>query len=127
MRLRTQKNSEWSRASCSRNSSTSRLISSSSSRTDAFSRCFRHRHAADRKGDNLYTCSVLALDSNTGKIKWYYQFSPNDPFDYDAVAEMVLATINYNGAPIKVLMHADKNGFFYVPPALRRRRGVPVK
>ena len=45
-----------------------------------------------RPGDNLYTCSVLALDPKTGKIKWHYQFSPNDPFDYDAVAEMVLAT-----------------------------------
>jgi len=51
-------------------------------------------NAADRAGDNLYTCSVLALDSKTGKIKWYYQSSPNDPFDYDAVAEMVLATID---------------------------------
>jgi alcohol dehydrogenase (cytochrome c) len=56
-------------------------------------------NAADRSGDNLYTCSVLALDSKTGKIKWHYQFSPNDPFDYDAVAEPVLATINVNGAP----------------------------
>ena len=42
-------------------------------------------------GDNLYTCSVLALDPKTGKIEWHYQFSPNNPFDYDGVAEMVLA------------------------------------
>ena len=43
------------------------------------------------QGDNLYTCSVLALDPKTGKIKWHFQFSPNDPYDYDSVAEMVLA------------------------------------
>ena len=42
-------------------------------------------------GDNLYTCSILALDPKTGQIKWHFQFSPNDPYDYDSVAEMVLA------------------------------------
>ena len=56
-------------------------------------------NAAVRPGDNLYTCSVLALDPKTGKIKWHYQFSPNNPFDYDAVAEMVLATLNIDGKP----------------------------
>jgi alcohol dehydrogenase (cytochrome c) len=71
-------------------------------------------NAIDRKGDNLYTCSVLALDPKTGQIKWHYQFSPNDPFDYDSAGEMVLATININGTPTKVILHADKNGFFYV-------------
>ena len=71
-------------------------------------------NAAGRQGDNLYTCSVLALDPKTGKIKWHYQFSPNNPFDYDAVAEMVLATITINGKPTKVLMDANRNGFFYV-------------
>ena len=65
-------------------------------------------------GDNLYTCSVLALDPKTGKIKWHFQFSPNDPYDYDSVAEMVLATININGKPTKVVMDANRNGFFYV-------------
>ena len=44
-------------------------------------------------GDNLYTSSMLALDPKTGKIKWHYQFSPNDPFDYDAIGEPVLATL----------------------------------
>src|SRR5262249_7999143 len=43
-------------------------------------------NSAVRPGDNLYTCSVLALDPKTGKIKWHYQFSPNNPFDYDSVA-----------------------------------------
>ena len=50
-------------------------------------------NAAVRPGDNLFTCSVLALEPKTGKIKWHYQFSPNNPFDYDAVAEMVLADL----------------------------------
>jgi alcohol dehydrogenase (cytochrome c) len=57
---------------------------------------------------------VLALDPKTGKIKWHYQFTPNDPFDYDSVAEMVLATLNINGTPTKVGLDANRNGFFYV-------------
>jgi alcohol dehydrogenase (cytochrome c) len=65
-------------------------------------------------GDNLYTCSVLALDPKDGKIKWHFQFSPNDPYDYDSVAEMVLADLNVGGKPTKVLMDANRNGFFYV-------------
>jgi alcohol dehydrogenase (cytochrome c) len=71
-------------------------------------------NAAVRPGDNLYTCSVLALDPKTGKIKWHYQFSPNNPFDYDSVAEMVLADLAVDGKPTKVLMDANRNGFFYV-------------
>ncbi len=71
-------------------------------------------NAAVRKGDNLYTCSVMALDPKTGKMKWYFQFSPNNPFDYDSVAEMVLADLKVNGKPTKVLMDANRNGFFYV-------------
>jgi alcohol dehydrogenase (cytochrome c) len=71
-------------------------------------------NAAVRPGDNLYTCSVLALEPKTGKIKWHYQFSPNNPFDYDSVAEMVLADMNVEGKPTKVLMDANRNGFFYV-------------
>ena len=67
-----------------------------------------------RKGDLLYSCSVLALDPKTGKIKWHYQFSPGNPFDYDAVAEMVLADIPVNGTPRKVILNANRNGFFYV-------------
>ena len=50
-------------------------------------------------GDNLYTCSILALDPKTGQIKWHFQFSPNDPYDYDSVAEMVLADLNLSGKP----------------------------
>ncbi|WBL76669.1 methanol/ethanol family PQQ-dependent dehydrogenase [Bradyrhizobium xenonodulans] len=71
-------------------------------------------NSAVRPGDNLYTCSVLAMDPKSGKIKWHYQFSPNNPFDYDSVAEMVLADMNVEGKPTKVLMDANRNGFFYV-------------
>jgi alcohol dehydrogenase (cytochrome c) len=71
-------------------------------------------NAGIRKGDNLYTDCVLALDPKTGAIKWYYQFTPNDPFDYDSVAEMVLADIKIGGKPTKVVMDANRNGFFYV-------------
>jgi alcohol dehydrogenase (cytochrome c) len=71
-------------------------------------------NAAVRKGDNLYTDSILALDPKTGKVKWHFQFSPNDPFDYDSVAEMVLADIKVNGKMTKVVMDANRNGFFYV-------------
>jgi alcohol dehydrogenase (cytochrome c) len=71
-------------------------------------------NSAVRPGDNLFTCSVLALDPRTGKIKWHYQFSPNNPFDYDSVAEMVLADMTVEGKPTKVLMDANRNGFFYV-------------
>src|SRR6266566_3007192 len=71
-------------------------------------------NSAVRPGDNIYTCSVLALEPKTGKIKWHFQFSPNNPFDYDSVAEMVLADMNVEGKPTKVLMDANRNGFFYV-------------
>lgn len=71
-------------------------------------------NAATHPGDNLYTDSVLALDPKTGDIKWYFQYSPNDPFDYDSVAEPVLATMNIDGKPTKVVMNANRNGFMYV-------------
>ena len=70
--------------------------------------------AGVRKGDNLYTCSVLAIDPKTGKIKWHFQFTPNNPFDYDSVAEMVLADLPIKGTQTKVLVDANRNGFFYV-------------
>jgi alcohol dehydrogenase (cytochrome c) len=78
-------------------------------------------NSAVRPGDNLYTCSVLALDPKSGKIKWHYQFSPNNPFDYDSVAEMVLADINVEGKPTKVLMDANRNGF--LPDQRQTARG----
>jgi alcohol dehydrogenase (cytochrome c) len=68
----------------------------------------------ERVGDNLYSSSVVALDADTGKIKWHYQFSPHDEFDYDAVQVPVLADINFQGQPRKVMLWANRNGFFYV-------------
>jgi len=67
-----------------------------------------------RLGDNLYTSSVVALDADTGTLKWHYQFSPHDEFDYDAVQVPVLADMPWNGSARKVMMWANRNGFFYV-------------
>jgi alcohol dehydrogenase (cytochrome c) len=67
-----------------------------------------------RPGDNLYTETSLALDSLTGKIKWHYQHTPNDPFDYDSVSENVLVDVTGpDGAPLKLALEADRNGFAY--------------
>ena len=71
-------------------------------------------NASSRKGDNLYSDSVIALDADTGKLKWYYQFTPNDPHDWDAEEDMVLADQTIDGTPRKLLLHADRNGMFYV-------------
>jgi alcohol dehydrogenase (cytochrome c) len=67
-----------------------------------------------RAGDNLYSDSVVALDPDDGKLKWYYQFSPHDEFDFDSVQVPVLADITWKGAPRKVMMWANRNGLFYV-------------
>lgn len=67
-----------------------------------------------RKGDNLFTDCIIAIKPSTGKMVWYYQATPNDPYDYDGVNELVLADINMNGAARKVVMQAGRNGFFYV-------------
>ena len=67
-----------------------------------------------RAGDNLYSSSVIALDADTGKRKWHFQFTPHDEFDFDATQVPVLADINWEGKPRKVLMFANRNGFFYV-------------
>jgi alcohol dehydrogenase (cytochrome c) len=67
-----------------------------------------------RPGDNLYTDSSLALDADTGKIKWHYQHTPNDPYDYDSVAENVLVDVpGANGTTAKLALEADRNGFAY--------------
>ena len=64
--------------------------------------------------DNLYTCSILAVDANTGKLKWHYQVTPNDNWDYDAVQQLMLVDLNIKGRVRKVIMQAPKNGFFYI-------------
>ncbi|HEX5483708.1 MAG TPA: PQQ-dependent dehydrogenase, methanol/ethanol family [Terriglobia bacterium] len=67
-----------------------------------------------RPGDDLYTDCVLALDPDTGKLKWYFQFTPHDLFDYDAVETPVLVDAPYEGRPRKLLVEANRNGFLYV-------------
>jgi len=69
---------------------------------------------AMRGGDSLYICSVLAIRPSTGEVAWHFQFSPGDPYDYDGTNEMVLADLPIGGKPTKVLMQANRNGYFYV-------------
>jgi glucose dehydrogenase len=68
----------------------------------------------NRPGDNLYTNCVLALNPGTGEIKWHYQFTPHDVKDRDATEPNVLVDTTYKGKPSQLLLHADRNGFFYV-------------
>ena len=69
---------------------------------------------AQRPGDNLYTSSVVALDADTGELRWHFQFTPGDPYDYDAVQIPVLADITRNDTVFKVMLFANRNGFYYV-------------
>lgn len=71
-------------------------------------------HGGDRKGDNLYSDSVVALDADTGKLKWYFQFTPFDVHDWDATQVPVLLDTEFQGRPRKLLLMANRNGFFYV-------------
>jgi quinohemoprotein ethanol dehydrogenase len=64
--------------------------------------------------DNLFVASIIALNADTGRMAWYYQATPGDEWDYDAVQKFVLADLKIEGATRKVLMQANKNGFFYV-------------
>jgi alcohol dehydrogenase (cytochrome c) len=67
-----------------------------------------------REGDNLYAASVVAIDADTGKLKWHYQFTPHDVWDWDATQQPVLADVTIGGQPRKVMLFANRNGFFYV-------------
>jgi alcohol dehydrogenase (cytochrome c) len=67
-----------------------------------------------RKGDNLFSCSLLAIDPDTGVRKWHYQFTPNDTHDWDATEDVVLVDRLWRGQPRKLLLQADRNGVFYV-------------
>lgn len=67
-----------------------------------------------RKGDNLYSNCVLALDADIGKLKWYFQFTPADAHDWDATETPVLLDLKVDGKPRKLLAHANRNGFFYL-------------
>jgi PQQ-dependent dehydrogenase (methanol/ethanol family) len=67
-----------------------------------------------RGGENLYTNCVIALDVKTGKLKWYYQFTPHDLHDWDATEPMLLVDADYGGKPRKLLLQANRNGFMFV-------------
>lgn len=71
-------------------------------------------NAGQRPGDNLYSDSVLALDADTGELEWYFQFTPNDAYDYDSVQVPLLADIEWQGEARKVMLWANRNGYFYV-------------
>ena len=71
-------------------------------------------NAEARKGDNLYIASVVAFRPKTGEIVWHYQFTPNDPYDYDATEVGMLVDMKIEGKTRKVLAQANRNGFFYV-------------
>jgi|SRR5689334_6997998 alcohol dehydrogenase (cytochrome c) len=75
---------------------------------------------AYRPGDNLWTDSTIALDADTGKIKWGFQHTPNDPYDYDSIAENTFVDTNVNGKFVRATLHANRNGFAY---ALDRKTG----
>jgi alcohol dehydrogenase (cytochrome c) len=77
-----------------------------------------------RPGDNLYCCSVLALDADTGKIRWHFQFVPNDDWDYDTNVTPILTEIEHDGKATPVAVMAVKTGFLYV---LDRRDGRFLK
>ncbi|HMD65248.1 MAG TPA: hypothetical protein VKG22_01200, partial [Stellaceae bacterium] len=66
-----------------------------------------------RPGDNLYTNSTLAIDADSGKIVWYFQYTPNDKFDYDEVGSQMIYDVTINDEPRKVLGHFGRNGFYY--------------
>jgi alcohol dehydrogenase (cytochrome c) len=76
-----------------------------------------------RKGDNLYTDSVVALDADTGKLRWHFQFTPHDTHDWDAVQVPVLVDLPVNGVPRKLMLFANRNGFYYT---LDRTNGALV-
>jgi quinohemoprotein ethanol dehydrogenase len=71
-------------------------------------------------GDNLFLCSIVALDPDTGAYRWHYQTTPGETWDYNSNMDLVLADLTIDGREVKALLHAPKNGFFYV---LDRRTG----
>ena len=77
-------------------------------------------NAKKRDGNNLYTCSLIALDLQTGQLRWYYQFNPSDDHGWDATEQPVLADLSWQGQTIPALFFASRNGFFYV---LNRKTG----
>ena len=64
--------------------------------------------------DNLYTASIVAVQPETGELKWHYQMAPGDSWDYDSVQHLILTELNIGGKQRKVIMQANKDGFYYV-------------
>jgi PQQ-dependent dehydrogenase (methanol/ethanol family) len=75
---------------------------------------FPDTDGTERKGDNLYTNCVVALDAKTGKLKWHFQFTPHDLWDWDATEPLVLVNTPFKGRERKLLLQANRNGFFYI-------------
>jgi alcohol dehydrogenase (cytochrome c) len=78
----------------------------------------------ERKGDNLWSNSVLALDPRTGRLKWHFQFTPHDLNDWDAVQTVIAVDAPFDGRTRRLLLQANRNGFFYV---LDRESGQPLR
>ncbi len=74
-------------------------------------------------GDNLFLCSIVALDPDTGEYRWHYQTTPGETWDYNSNMDIVLADLDIEGKTVKALLHAPKNGFFYV---IDRANGKPL-
>ena len=70
--------------------------------------------AARGRGDNLYTCSIVAIHPDDGKLAWSFQVSPHDTHDWDAVETPVVVDRDFHGQPRKMLMQASRNGYFFV-------------
>lgn len=82
-----------------------------------------HFKRSQGKGDNLFLASIVAVDPDTGKYLWHYQQNPGDSWDYTSVQPMILADLSIGGRMRKVILHAPKNGFFYV---IDRATGKPI-
>jgi PQQ-dependent dehydrogenase (methanol/ethanol family) len=74
----------------------------------------RNGGRTEKQLDNLYIASILAINADTGQLKWHFQCTPGDEWDYDAIQHLLLADIRINNRNRKVVMQANKNGYFYV-------------
>jgi alcohol dehydrogenase (cytochrome c) len=80
-----------------------------------------------RNGDNLYTCSIVGLNVDTGKMQWYFQTSPHDTHDWDSTETPILVDAEFNGKPRKLLLHASRNGYYFTLDRLTGERLVTSK
>jgi alcohol dehydrogenase (cytochrome c)/quinohemoprotein ethanol dehydrogenase len=84
---------------------------------------WNRRLRSEGRGDNLFLSSIVALDPQTGKYLWHYQETPGETWDFTAAQQITLATLEIDGARRQAILHAPKNGFFYV---IDRRTGRPI-